>query len=353
MQKLTAKYKIEIKNAAGSVVADLSGKASDLSFTLVRNRGGNATFTIDLDELEKYANAIGLNPKSLLGVGQHELVITRINRTLFSGQIIHYEGILSERKQVTVRAVGFFDLLATRFTSALKKYTATDAGAVAWDLIDTTQVKTNGSFGITQGSIDTSVDRTRTYEYKNIREAIIELSEVKNGFDFEVTHDKVFNVYYPDMGAQRDEFIFDYPGNIKEIRISRNATGLVNEVIARGQGYGLAQVIVTEVDSASQASFTLRQKIMDLSDIVLDATLTAYAQEEIDLLKDPLTTLDVTVDGNRKPFIGSYWIGDRIKIEIHNLALFVDINTYYRIDEITVGVDENESEDIKLKLSTV
>ena len=82
-----------------------------------------------------------------------------------------------------------------RYTDAVVEYASTDAGEIAWDLIDNSQNQTNGDLGITKGIIETTQNRDRTYYNQNIMEAIVNLSNVIGGFDFEFTHNKVFNVY--------------------------------------------------------------------------------------------------------------------------------------------------------------
>lgn len=351
-QNLDSKYQFLIQNASGQTLLDATGYAKNRQFTLARNRAGEASFAIDYYSLESLCRTTGVHPRSILGVGINQLLIKRRDVPLFGGQIAYYEGALErDNNEIVVKALGWFELLKDRYTSALVTYTGIDAGLIAWDLIDDTQMLTNGSFGITQGTIQTSVNRTRTYEYKNIKEAIIQLSEVLSGFDFEITWDKKFNVYYPNQGATRTEFKFIYPGNIKQARVISDASQLVNKVTVRGQGYGLAQVITNREDTTTQASYKLRQAIADYSDVVEVATLEQLGDEMIRIKRDPVTSLELTLDGNLEPYIGAYAIGDRVPVEIKDTQLYDNLTGSYRIDEIGVTIDDNDSEDIVLRVS--
>jgi hypothetical protein len=351
IQSGDSKYIYELYASNGSLLAELSGRAKNKSITIQRNRAGYASFTMDIYDFEKFCRSINVHPRSIIGVGSNELKVRRLNRYLFGGQIQYYDTTLGDGNEITIRAVGYFDLFKDRYTSANKLFTNTDAGQIAWTLINDSQTLTNGTFGITMGTIQTSVNRDRLYEYKNVRDAIIQLSEVINGFDFEITHDKVFNVYYPRQGSTIDVFRFEYPGlNIKKIKPMVDASDLVNEVIARGQGIGAGQLVVIRSDTVSQATYKLRQKIADFSDISLSNTLIQHADDINASKKDPVTQIEITIDGNQAPAVGSYWVGDYVPVVINNFQLYDNINNTFRINEITINVDDQDSEEIVLRL---
>lgn len=348
-----SKYTLEVRDISDNTIAEFSGRAKDRELKFVRNGSYSAIWKLNIDNLEQYSSLINIVPSSILSIGKHTVFIKRDGTPLFSGQISYTEGQLSDERVLEVRVSGWLDLLGSRYTSAERIFTTTDAGVIAWTAIDESQSLTNGDFGITEGTITTSVTRSRTYEYKNIKDLLQELSSVQNGFDFEFTPDKVFNVSYPSMGVQKDEFEFTYPGNIKSITISDDASGLLNYAVARGQGFGEGQIIDVRQDTTSQANYKLRQAILDFSEIPDVTTLQNLADEQIANLANPFRVLQVTLDGNRSPFVGSYWLGDRIKIRVHDISLYSDIDTYYRIDEIEVKIDDDDNEDVNLKLTAI
>jgi len=351
IQSSDSKYIYELYASNGSLLAELSGRAKNKSITIQRNRAGFASFTMDIYDFEKYCRNIGVHPRSIIGIGSNEMKVRRLNRYLFGGQIQYYDTSLGDNNEITIRAVGYFDLFKDRYTSANKLFTATDAGQIGWGLINDSQTLTNGTFGITMGTIQSSVNRDRLYEYKNVRDAIIQLSEVINGFDFEITHDKIFNVYYPRQGSIIDVFRFEYPGlNIKKIRPMIDGSSLVNEVIARGQGIGSGQLIVIRNDTAAQATYKLRQRVADFSDISLSDTLTQHADDTVASEKEPVTQIEITIDGNQAPAVGSYWVGDYVPCVINGFQLYDNINNTFRINEITINVDDQDSEEVTLRL---
>jgi len=350
-QNLDSRYSLEILDSSNDLIAEFSGRAKNRSIKLSRNNTYEASWSLDIDDLEKFARQININARSLLSAGQNRVAIKRINVPVFGGQIIYYDATLQDQRYVNIKAVGWLDLYKDRYTSVLREFTATDAGVIASTLISESQALSYGSFGTTIGTIKSSVNRDRTYEYKNIKEALIQLSEVHNGFDFEFTWDNIFNVYYPSMGVQRNEFEFVYPGNIKSIKISTDASGLLNYAILRGQGYGEGQIIDISQDVNSQIAYKRREVVLDYSDIPDADTLLQLGNEEVSIKKQPLEVIEITLDGNKEPFLGSYGLGDRVKVRVEGLQLYSNIDAFYRIDEIEVKIDDNDNEEVNLKLT--
>lgn len=351
-QNLDSKYTLEILDNTGSLVADLTGRAKARNIKLIRNGVYEAAFEVDLDMLEQYARQLTFDPRSILAVGQNQVKISRNGVPLFGGQIMLHEGTLSEEHKLIVRAVGWLELLNNKYTASLKTFSATDAGTIAKTLIDDAQTGSNASFGIltSSGYIQASVNRDRTYEYQNVKEAIIRLSEVKNGFDFEFTWDKKFYVYYPQMGGTRTEFTFEYPGNIKKIVVSEDGKQLVTQAIVRGQGFGEAQTVVTRDDTTAQTAYKVRTKILDEASVIETATLQDKGDEVLRVQGSPLKVLKVTLDGNRYPPIGAYGLGDRVNVKVIGYQMY-PVDAYYRIDEINIKISDDDSEEIELKLT--
>lgn len=352
-ENILSRYSVEIYTSSGTLVADLTGRASMRKMSVARNRAGSCSFKADLFSLEALARQMNLTVFDLIGLNQNEVRIRRGTRYLFGGQIVYMEPSL-DTQEIEVRAVGFLELFNFRHTDVETIYSGVDAGDIAWDLIDTSQSQTNGDFGITLGGIQTSVNRDRTYPaYKNIKDAIIQLSDVINGFDFEFTYDKKFYVYYPHQGIDlTSSMLFNYPGNIKRIRIPRDGTKMFNRAITRGLGFGAQQPIEIRNNTTYQAAYKVRESILDYPDVTETATLDAHGDEQVNQFKDPFEIPQITMDGNQQPYLGSYWLGDRVKIEVTNMDMYKYLkNNTYKIDAIDVEIDNDDVEDITLSLS--
>lgn len=351
-QNLSSLYSIDVFGPTDNLIADLTGMAILRNLTIERNGIGGANFDIDLFGFEEYCrNKIYIPPMSILYPNVNWVKIRRGNKYLFSGQINYAKPTLKESQSIiNVKVPGQLNLFKKRFTAAERIFTGVDAGTIASTLLSESQALTNGDYGITAGTIQTSVNRDRLYTgYKCISDAIIELSQVINGFDFEFTYDKKFNVYYPNIGTDRTgEITFEYPGNIKSIEYEYDGETMVNEDILLGSG-------ITRVrnESVYQATFKLRQQRDDQPDIITTQTLDDKGDEVLRLYKNlnPVIT-SLELFGNKEPFIGSYWIGDRVKIKTSSLQTFNPINNQtYKIDSISINLDENMSEIVSLGLS--
>jgi hypothetical protein len=93
---------------------------------------------------------------------------------------------------------------------------------------------------------------------------------------------------------------------------------------------------------------------MDFSDIPDVTTLQTLADEQLRLYKNPIEILDLTLDGNQEPYVGAYWLGDRVMVTIEGYERYDHIDRkLYRIDEIIISIDEFDNENVDLKLTAV
>ena len=352
-QSNDSKYSIEVYTDADQLIAELSGRAMQRDIHVIRNGSYSAEWHLDMDNLTKYAKTINTPSNSILTAGKSRIIIKRLGVPLFGGRLIYAEGNVAEKKDMDLKVMGWFDLLQYRFTSISRTFTATDAGAMAWTLIQENQALTHGDLGITEGNIATSVNRDRVWEFKKIRDAIIELSAVESGFDFEITPQKVFNVFYPSMGIKQDGYEFVYPGNIQSFKISDDANQLLNYAIVRGQGFGGGQELDVLEDSASEIEFGIMQNVLDFSDVPDITTLDSLGNEQINIYKKPVRILELVLSPNSLPIVGSYWLGDQVKVRIETIDYYEDVNAYFRIDDIEIKIDENDSEAVTLKLTSI
>ena len=73
--------------------------------------------------------------------------------------------------------------------------------------------------GFTKGSIEVTTNRDRTYNNQNIMEAFINMSNVISGCDFEITDDKVLNVYLLKGEDKTQDIILEYGENVSDVQI--------------------------------------------------------------------------------------------------------------------------------------
>jgi hypothetical protein len=166
-QTQTSQYAFEVYDGSGQLIADLSPYARSRRFTVRRNRAEQVSLSFDQGQLENLASDLGLSVRALLEPGVNEIRIRRGNRYLVGSQIQYLLPSLSATSRtVEVRAVGYLDLFKDRFLwpGDTLTYNATDIGLVARAFISTTQSRTNGSFGVTEGILQTSRAITDTWQ---------------------------------------------------------------------------------------------------------------------------------------------------------------------------------------------
>jgi hypothetical protein len=314
------------------------------------NRAGSASFTLPItaERLQRFDIFLGVT----------RLLIYRENALIWAGVVWEVNENTSDEGDVTIQCKELFHILSEkRYTS--NTYTATDAGQIAWGLINTTQGLTGGNLGLTQGTIQATQNRDRTYYDELIGEKIIQLTEVINGFDFLITPSikintlGVFNVYVK-KGSTITDFRLEYgeglKNNIQSWSRKRTLSDIFNSLIVEGEGLGDAKLKSTETDTSSINAIGLLEGRKQEKSVSQQATLNQKADEYIRVHKTEQPIYDITLNNAFNDF-GKYDVGDIVPIRIK--YGYVNINTSMRIYGIDVRVSDAGEESIKLTISPI
>lgn len=331
------RYTIEVRDKDGTKLGQFLNWKS-LRFDKKLNSYGECSFDVPVTD-----DAL----RTLTALRRYQVFVYRDNVIVWAGEQAVRSSSLSAASDnlVTITCYDWLEQLNHRYTGANDRYSATDAGAIAWDLIDTTQGATNGDYGITQGTIETTTPRDRSYQNKNIMEAIIQLSEVEGGFDFEITHGKVFNVYERKGRDLSGAQVFDWASNIEEVRLlTEDFSRPANEAIVLGAGFGSSQLRRVRSDTSSQAVILLRQQRANEVDVSETGTLDAKGDALIAKWKKPILSLVFAQMPNTLPTIGTLELGDTVKVRIKE-GIY-DIENGMRIFGWNVSIDDRGKESI-------
>ena len=339
------KYEIELW-INGVMVADISKLATSRSYTIKRNDSEELQFTLDVKAFEDHCINAGRDPEATLVPYVTDVRVKRNGSYLFGTQVVDINYTFGEGgASMVVKATGFLDLFATRLIT--KNYTGVEATEIARDMLDDTQV-IYGDFGVENGpeQFNTGVNRDRNYIDQNIKDALVNLTDLIDGnFDFAFTHDRKFNTYKM-MGTYRPNLKLTYPYNIKSISTPKTALNLYNYTIGLGSGFGEETVRseVSDIDSRLNYGTRMRQVTFNSvqGQIVLDQNTAAENAKTKDLLILP----KLTVTGDFLD-LNNVWVGDRIPVEIQGHPS-LPLNDIYRIEQLSVSIDENDAEDIGL-----
>lgn len=327
----------------------------DLTFYTKLNGFGGAAFTMDL--YDSKATAANLHRYRTV------VVIKKSNSIVWSGHISKVSADLQGIEgNINVECQEFIGALAARYTDAIREFTNTDAGSIAWTLIDETQNQTNGFLGFVLGSIATTVNRDRTYEYKNIADAIISLTQVINGFDFTITPTQDpdglftgvrFDVLSP-AGSLRDELpILRIGETVASVEFTTKER-LYNTLTYLGSGFGEDVLKTTAENAASQTIYTRREAILRQADVSILSTLDEKIAQELEELQFDTYVFNLSIQPNSVLELGDFLLGDILKYDLTtSQPTILQFSGQARVLEISTEVDENGAEIVTPKLEVI
>jgi hypothetical protein len=282
------------------------------------------------------------------------LAFERNGHIVWSGPIINRDDSLPNRS-VSAQAVGFFDVLMKRvFRQNRTAFTNVDAGQIAQAIIS--EANAQSPTGITITSIDTTVPRTRTYSrFSSMGQAIVELSQVENGFDFEVVGTE-FRVY-ANQGVDRsasaaagvDQVVLGVQAatqNVATFSRKIDTSSFTNRVAAITTG---SIEVVEDTDSVTQ--YGLYEVSQSLGPVSSDVGR-AYAAAEVAVRGLPIETITVSLlptdedervprfDGNGNDDDSYFGLGDKLRVVVQDPDLPL-IDQAFRVFGATVSLDAN------------
>ncbi len=167
-----------------------------LKFSYALNGPGGIEFTLPIDKPTRADYA----------VGQRELHLYRDGVLVWGGYLVRSE---IDNAFVRFGGLGWLWKVRRRHVDFDLWYRDTEPTSIAWQLIDWMQDQPNGNLGITlqtnplptPGAVKSVL--YCGHERSNIGDAIDDMAEMKDGFDYDVSPAKVFQVWAPGRGTVR------------------------------------------------------------------------------------------------------------------------------------------------------
>lgn len=324
-----------------------------ISFTEELNIGKDAKFSFDYKAVNEVALAYGTTASFMFTSGIREIYVEKNGVKVYLGVISDYT--LGKDAQgnmkLDIASVGYMALFSKRRTGAKRVFSNTEAGDIAWTLINESQTSDNpySDFGITRGTTITSVNRDRTFRFANVKDEIVQMSNLnlKNGFDFDIDNTKKFNTYYPEKGSVRADIVLD-EGNIVSWGYRKPLIlSLANKVYVLGEGFNDDILYVTRnSDNAFKTTFKLLEEVLSERNIITSETLNDKGDKYLLDNQSPKIQLTINhVDGD--PDITSYDVGDRIKVKIAEIDLDL---VSMRVLKKSVSIDQQEATTVSIAL---
>lgn len=323
-----ATYEVIIKDPSTSDIWELIPRSYE--FTESLNKESRATFVFSFEELARLAEANDTTVVNIFTAALREIYINRNGTKIFYGVVTDFnvDPETGGSKKVTVKAMGFFGLFKKRLVGIGTQvyYSATDAGAIAADLIADSQASdgTYSDWGITEGSITASKNRDRGYLFDNIYDSIIKLSNenLADGFDFDIDNTKAFNVYYPTKGTARPNVVFDERTMNKWGYTKQLLSGMVNKVYVIGEGFNDSIKYETRTAATSyRTPFGTLEEKLEARDTTEVTTLQDKGDRKLLLTRDPVIAIKSVEHFDNGITFTDYNVGDTVIVNLPDLAV--------------------------------
>jgi len=285
------------------------------------------------------------------------------------GGIIWSRDYDSTSQHVSINAQEFESYFSRRRITSNAVFTNTDQLTIAKSLINTAQAVTGGNINVLTGSETSNILINRTYygtELKPVYQALMDLSQSTQGFDFniQVSYNsanqpiKTLKLGYPLSGVRYSATnpsapVFEFPAsNIIEYQYSEDGSLTANQftVFGAGSNEGQLQAVAT---SASQitAGWPLLEDVANYSDLTDATLLSNIAIGRLNASINPPVSLKITAPPYVAPTLGTYSIGDDIRIRIADERFPNGLDSIYRLIGLSVSPGESSGERVVLSLT--
>lgn len=346
-----------------NILAEL--QLTGVAFTQTLNTAGTFQGHILLSGI----NAAQSNVAAATIPARCAVYVDRDGVLVWGGVIWHREYNSTDQK-LKVTAQEFESYFNRRRITTTQVFTGVDQLLVARTLMQTAQAAASGNIGVAIGSETSGVLVNRTYysyELKTVYSALQDLSQQTNGFDFniQVAYDgggnpsKTLKLSYPQSGIRYSSSsitapVFEFPaGNIAEYSYPEDGGAAANTFYVVGAGSNEGKQITTAT-AASQlaAGWPLLEDSANYSDMTDATVLSSLASGRIAAVSYPPTTLQITAPPYINPTLGSYNVGDDMRIRITDDRFPAGLDATYRLVALSVQAGEsNQPERVVLTLS--
>ena len=264
---------------------------------------------------------------------------------------------------------GLLSYFSFRRLASTLVYTQVDQLQIARNLV--TAVDAAGNIGLeTEAAVMSTVLRDRTYagsELKDVREALLQLAAVDDGFDLAVdvetgpTGDprRILRLSYPRRGRTVADsgLTLEYPGNVLDYDWAGGQTPPLTTVYGIGTGDGETALRATATNPALLAAgWPVLEGDLSLTDVSLQVTLDSHVRAAADAAAGTIATPGLSVTADDPP-LGSYLEGDDVRLRILDDAFGgpgpVDIDVTGRLTGYTVSVSDDGQEQVQMTLDAL
>ena len=277
---------------------------------------------------------------------ESDLWIWRDGVLLFRGRVTSgFDEVDENRHRVQFTAKDYRGMLAHRYVGeAGAEYVGVDQGQIAWDLIDQSQQRDGGDWGVTDGVGSTSGtlrDRTGILPGTQVLGLVESLGRVSGGFEWDISPELALRRWYPTRGTYTG-VVLDWGGTIARFQRTITAEQFSSAPMATG-GEGTVPVVAeaVDVDTDPRGRWELARSYPSITN---QSTLDARAPWLLDQLGVLRPQHQLVFTQGRWDGPDHVWIGDTVALSLRSGRLAVD--GAHRVLELGVVLDDSGRETV-------
>lgn len=322
----------------------------DLEHTESLNGIGSCSFKLNV--LEPSLTKANFIPYiTQIAVKENNTIIWVGPYSNFSGDVKDIDGT------ITINAYSYLHHLNFRNTDKLTEFNNVEQTQILRNLVDLIQNRPNGKLGITLNSENTGILRDRTYEYKNVAEAFIQMSQVINGMDFDFipiqngagllssVNLQFYNLKKGTIRNNLPALSLGKLGTVYSANFSFNGE-LYNSIISEGSG-SQDTIIQTYDNDALQKGYTRREYFLPQKSVSDQDTLNDNINSFANYYSVPRFVLNADFYANTVFQYGQIFLGDTLNVDVNiqdispNAGDLIQFNGQARIVELRSVYDDN------------
>ena len=253
-------------------------------------------------------------------------------------------------------------------TTDVVTYTNMDQLSIAASLIDLAQSHPGGELDMeVRGPQLSGVNRTVSYaagELKPVTDALRDLANAEGGFDLAVDVEygldgrpkRFMRFGYPRLGQPGSPHVWEYGANLVDFSWPRDAASMATRVFAQGTSDGSSPLLRYAEDTAAYAEgWVLLEDASSQLDTKDAALILAQARGDLAARRRPVVLPELTVRADLDPTVGSYAVGDDVRIVIDDPYFangHIDVTVRLLSFEVTPG-DDAGLEQVKLIVAPI